>query len=131
MGTRNTFGLFCMSLLIVLLAGFAVAKDDQAQVTGTWECQAKGGSQDNTPFTLYLQQSGDNVQGSVSSPMGGTQISSGTFKGGTLEIHIDTDDANYVLTAKLDKNTLSGTWQNGNGNDKGTWEGKKQAEGSK
>ncbi len=58
-------------------------------MTGTWECQAKGGSQGDMPFTLYLQQNEENVDGSVSSPLGSTRISSGTFKGDTLEIHID------------------------------------------
>jgi hypothetical protein len=40
-------------------------------------------------------------------------------------IHIDTPDGNYLLLAKFDKGTLSGTWSKNE--DKGTWEGKRAA----
>jgi hypothetical protein len=69
------------------------------------------------------------VDGSVSSPLGSTEISSGTFKDETLEIHINSPDGEYVLTAKFDKGALSGNWTINT--DKGTWEGKKQAPDSK
>ena len=114
-----------VGLTLSLLASMAIASDKAGPVTGTWDCQSKGGPQGAMPFTLNLEQSGENVDGSVSSPIGGTQISSVSFKSNTLEIHIDSPDGIYVLVAKYDKDTLSGTWSIGN--DKGTWEGKKQA----
>jgi hypothetical protein len=77
------------------------------------------------PFTLYLEQTKDSLTGSVSSPMGGTQISAGTVKKDDVEIHIDTPQGNYQLTAKLKKGELSGKWTSDTEN--GTWEGKKQA----
>ena len=127
---RNLIMIFTLAFVTALLvAGLALAKDNPGPITGTWSCQAKGGSQGDTPFTLYLQQNGENVDGSVSSPLGDTSISSGTFKGDTLEIHIDSPDGEYVLIAKLDKGALSGTWTMST--DKGTWEGKKQAADSK
>jgi hypothetical protein len=43
-----------------------------------------------------------------------------------LEVGIDTPMGNYLLTAKLKKNQLSGTWSVSSG-EKGTWEGKKAA----
>jgi len=114
-----------VGLTLSLLASMTLGNDKESPITGTWDCQSKGGPQGDMPFTLSLEQSGENVDGSVSSPIGGTQISSGSFKGNTLEIHIDSPDGSYVLIAKYDKDTLSGTWSIGN--DKGTWEGKKQA----
>jgi len=126
---KRSLTFILTGLAVILATSWAIAKDNEAPITGTWSCQAHGGSQGDTPFTLSLQQNGEKVEGSVSSPMGGTDISSGTFKDGTLEIHINTDDADYVLVAKLDKGTLSGTWSNG-GNDKGNWEGKKQGAGA-
>jgi len=75
-------------------------------------------------FTLFLQQSKENVDGSISSPIGGTQISSGTFKRNILEIHLDTPQGAYVLMGKFEKGKLSGTWSSDS--DKGIWEGKKQ-----
>jgi hypothetical protein len=127
---KRSLTIILIGLAVLLVAGLTIAKDNEGPVTGTWTCQAHGAPQGDTPFTLSLQQTGEKVDGSVSSPMGGTDISSGTFKGDTLEIHIDTDNADYVLVAKLDKDSLSGTWSNG-GNDKGTWEGKKQGPASK
>jgi hypothetical protein len=44
-----------------------------------------------------------------------------------LEVGIDTPMGNYLLTAKLKKNQLSGTWSVSSG-EKGTWEGKKAAQ---
>jgi hypothetical protein len=86
-----------------------------------------GGSQGDMPFTLYLEQNKEVVTGSVSSPIGGTQLTSATFKKKTLEIHIDTPNGNYLVTGKLKKNQLSGTWSI-DGGESGTWEGKKALE---
>src|SRR5271157_3607478 len=118
-----------IGITVLFAVSLAVAKDKKGPMTGTWDCQAHGGSQGDTSFTLYLQQDKETVDGSISSPMGGTQISSGTLKKNMLEIHLDTPQGNYVLMAKFSKGTLSGTWSSDN--DKGTWEGKKQAAASK
>jgi hypothetical protein len=61
--------------------------------------------------------------------MGGTQLSSGTFRRNMLEIHIDTPQGNYVIMGKYKKGEISGTWTSDS--DKGTWEGKKPAAGAK
>ncbi len=124
---------FVLSLVILCVAGFALAqtqsqakKPKPGPLTGTWECTAHGGSQGDMPFTLYLEQTKDSLTGSVSSPMGGTEISAGTVKKDDVEIHIDTPQGNYQLNAKLKKGELSGKWTSDTEN--GTWEGKKQAE---
>jgi hypothetical protein len=98
-------------------------------MTGTWECQAHGGPQGDIAFTLFLQQTKESVDGNISSPMGGTQISSGTFHRNMLEIHLDTPQGNYILMGRYKKGELSGTWSSDS--DKGTWEGKKSAGASK
>ena len=116
---------FVLCLTVLLAAGTAMAKDKGGVMSGTWDCQAHGGSQGDMAFTLFLQQNKETVDGSISSPIGGTQISSGTFKKNMLEIHLDTPQGNYTLMAKFNKGTLSGTWSSDN--DKGSWEGKKQA----
>ena len=111
-------------MAILLGAGLLVAKDKHGTLSGTWDCQAHGGSQGDMAFTLFLQQSKENVDGSISSPIGGTQISSGTFKRNMLEIHLDTPQGAYILMGKFEKGKLSGTWSSDS--DKGIWEGKKQ-----
>ena len=104
-------------------------KPKPGPLTGTWECTAHGGAQGDMPFTLYLEQTKDTLTGSVSSPMGGTQISAGTIKKTDIEIHIDTPQGNYQLTGRLKKGELSGKWSSDT--ESGAWEGKKQAAGGK
>jgi len=116
------FALICAAVLIFILP--SIAKKPDAPLTGTWDCQSKGGPDGNTPFTLYLQQDGENVEGSVSSPLGDAPISVGTFKQSVLEFEINTPDGSYTLTAKFGNGTLSGNWSFNN--EKGTWEGKKE-----
>ena len=119
---------FSIGIAVFAVFSLGFGKDKKGTMTGTWECQAHGGSQGDMAFTLYLQQNRETVDGSISSPIGGTQISSGTFKRNLLEIHLDTPQGAYVLMAKLEKGKLSGTWSSEN--DKGIWEGQKKAAGS-
>ena len=104
-------------------------KPKPGPLTGTWECTSHGSSQGDMPFTLYLEQTKDTLTGSVSSPIGGTQISAGTIKKNDVEIHIDTPQGNYQLTGRLKKGELSGKWSSDT--ESGAWEGKKQAAGGK
>jgi hypothetical protein len=129
--------ILCFTILG--FAAFAASQDTKSQdsrtqdtksksagpLTGTWQCTAHGGSNGDIGFTLYLTQDNDSVTGSVSSPLGDTDISTATFKDGRLEIHINGGDTNYVLSATLDNGQLSdGEWSS-DGGEKGTWEGKK------
>ena len=125
---KRRFVYIGIGITVLLTASLALGKDKKGAMSGTWDCQAHGGSQGDTAFTLFLQQNKETVDGSISSPIGGTQISSGTFKRNMLEIHLDTPQGAYVLMGKFEKGKLSGTWSSDN--DKGTWEGKKQAAGS-
>lgn len=120
---------FGIGLALLLAGSLAIAKDRRGPVTGTWDCQAHGGSQGDMAFTLYLQQNKENVDGSISSPIGSVQLSSGTFKRNMLEIHLDTPQGNYTYMGKFSKGALSGNWSSDN--DKGTWEGKKRATASR
>jgi len=124
--------LTVVCLAVLCVASLALANDKKPKpgpLTGTWECTSHGGSQGDMPATLYLEQNRDVVTGSVSSPMGGTQITSASFKKNVLEIQIDTPQGAYHITAKLKKGQLTGEWSTDN--EKGTWEGKKQAPASK
>lgn len=117
-------------LVVLGLPDSGLAKEKKPKpgpMTGTWECIARGGPQGDTPFTLYLEQTKENITGSVSSPMGSTEITSGTFKKKKVEIHLETSQGNYLLTAKFKKDQLNGEWSQDN-QPKGTWEGKKKAQ---
>ena len=78
-------------------------------------------------FTLYLEQNKETVNGTMSSPLGSTELTSASFKKNTLEIHIDTDQRNYLLTGRYKHGQLAGAWST-NEDQKGTWEGKKSAQ---
>jgi hypothetical protein len=126
---KRTLTSLAVCLAVLCFAGLGLAKEKQpkpGKLTGTWECMSHGSSQGDMPFTLYLEQTKVTVTGSVSAPMGSTQITSATYKKKTLEIRIDTPMGNYVLTARLKKDQLNGTWSVDRG-EKGNWEGKKAA----
>ncbi|MGH9432430.1 MAG: hypothetical protein ACRD3T_12895 [Terriglobia bacterium] len=116
-------------LALALSAVFMQAKQKQEKtgpLTGTWECTAHGGSQGDMNFTLSLQQTKNMVTGDVTSPLGDAEISSGNYKKKVLEIHIDSPDTNYTLTAKYSKSKLQGSWKT-DGGQGGTWEGHRAA----
>lgn len=101
----------------------ATAGPKAGPIAGNWNCRAHGTSQGDISFTLSLTQDKEAVDGSITaaSPIGGTQISSGTFRRHMLEIHVDTPQGNYVLLGKYNKGHLDGTWSNDT--EKGAWEG--------
>lgn len=119
-----------LTILVAALAGAAIAQEKKSSgpVAGTWQCTAHGGQNGDIPFTLYLEQQDKNVTGSISSPMGDTDIASASFADGKLEIHINGGDENYTLTANLENGALSGGEWSTDGGQKGTWEGKKGTE---
>lgn len=119
--------LAIIPILCVLALGVTLSAKDKANnspVVGTWNCVAHGGENGDVPFTLYLDQSGDELSGSVSAPQGSTDLSSVSFKDNHLKITIETDEHDYVLTATLANGKLAGTWTL-DGQQKGNWEGKK------
>src|SRR5271157_461255 len=123
-----------LCLVVLSVTSLLAAKEIKAKpgpAAGTWECTSHGGTQGDMSFTLYLEQNGDTVTGSVSSPIGSTELTTSSFKKKMLEIHIDTPQGNYLLTGKVNKGQVSGSWSvdsgGGGENTKGTWEGKKSA----
>lgn len=119
--------LAIMSVLCILAFGLTLHAKEKANnnpVAGTWKCIAHGGENGDVPFTLYLQQSGEALTGSVSAPQGSTDLTSVSFKNNHLKIDIDTDENDYTLTATLAHGKLTGTWFR-DGQKQGTWEGNK------
>lgn len=119
---------FVAGVLVAGLLAPSFAAEKKAKpgpLTGTWDCMSTGGSQGDMPFTLYLDQQGEIITGSVSSPLGGTDITAGSYKNKTVEIRLETPQGTYLITGKLHKGVLKGEWSHDAG-EKGTWEGKKQ-----
>ncbi|MGH9353894.1 MAG: hypothetical protein ACRD2G_17320 [Terriglobia bacterium] len=116
-------------LAVGCLATLALASsNDQAPLTGTWQCVSHGGEQDPMNFTLTFQQDGQSVSGHVSSPLGEANFTSGTFKNNHLHFVIQGDSDSYELNADYKDAKLTGTWATTASGHKGTWEGQKAAE---
>jgi hypothetical protein len=127
---KRTLGAAAIGSVMLCLAAFALASEKKSKpgpLTGTWECVSHGAPQGDMNFTLYLEQKNETVTGTVSSPLGSTELTSASFKKNTLEIHIDTDQRNYLLTGKYKNGHLAGAWST-NEDQRGTWEGKKSAQ---
>ena len=116
-------------LAVLCLASLGVAKEKKpkpGKLAGTWECISHGSSQGDMPFTLYLEHTKEIVSGSVSSPMGGTQITSASYKkksAGNPHRH-----TNGQLP--LDREAQEESTERGvvcHSGEKGTWEGKRAA----
>ncbi|HEV2492413.1 MAG TPA: hypothetical protein VG204_05000 [Terriglobia bacterium] len=128
---RNSL-ILAISLALLGLTSLVLAADSKpkpAPLTGTWQCTSHGGPQGDMEFTLELQQNEEEVTGSVNSPIGSADLTSASFKKNKLEIHIDTPDTKYLLTADYKKGQLAGEWST-DAAQKGTWEGKKAASSS-
>jgi hypothetical protein len=118
----------CLTVLFTVSVG--MTKDRKTSLSGTWDCVAHGGPQGDMAFTLYLQQSKEVVDGSITSPLGGTQVSSGALRKNELELHFDLPQGSYTLMGRLEKGgKIVGAWSLES--EKGSWEGTKHDEGSK
>lgn len=129
---NRRFVTLALCLLAFSLAGAGFARDKSGKpgpLTGTWNCTSHGGSRGDLEFTLTLEQDKDTVTGNVTSPIGSAELTNATYKDKALEIHIDSGQSEYVITGKLKDGKLSGEWAHGD--EKGAWEGKKEAPAKK
>src|SRR5579864_6554328 len=100
--------LFTLAIAGVTTLTLAAAnKPKPGPLTGTWQCMAHGGPDGDLAFTLTLEQSDETVTGSVSSPIGSTELGDASFKKNRLEIHIDAGETKYLLTGTYKKGQLS------------------------
>ena len=122
---KRSLILIGICLTVLLAATLGTAKDKKGGLSGTWTCTAHGGPQGDMAFTLYLQQSKEVVDGSINSPLGVTQISSGALRKSELELHFDLPQGSYTLMGHLEKGgKIIGGWSLDS--EKGSWEGTKQ-----
>jgi hypothetical protein len=120
---KRNFVLIGICLALLFATSLAMGKERKGGLTGTWDCQAHGGPQGDMAFTLYLKVNNETVDGSISSPLGATQITSGTLHRYQVELHFDLPQGSYTLMGKMEKGKLSGGWSLES--DKGLWEGTK------
>jgi hypothetical protein len=124
---KNAKALVAACLLILSVTCLVLGGDKKAALTGSWDCVAHLSGQDDIPFTMTLEQKDDVVTGSVATHEGDLEVKSGTYKSGTLELHLETPDAKYAVTGKLDGNQFKGQWSKDPDGIGGEWEGKRSA----
>ncbi len=124
----NGTKLIVASSVIVFLLGIIVKAQNSTagsqSINGKWQCISHGTEDVNVPFTLHLQASAGRISGWISVSAGSIPLTSVNYSQGHLNIEIDTDGGQYVLTAVVNGDQLSGTWKK-NGLQVGTWEGQK------
>ncbi len=124
---RATVGVWLLVLTIACLVFGEEKKSKDDPLTGAWDCVAHLSGENDTPFTMKLEQKGETVTGTIGSSDGELEISSGSYKNNELEIHCETAEAKYLVTGKLDGDQLKGRWSKEPDGMGGDWEGKKSA----
>jgi len=122
----SSIGIWLLAVATVNLASAKGKEPKPGPLTGTWECVAHSSAQGDVEFTLKLEQTNESVTGTFINSSGEYPLTSGSYKNGVLEIHLDAPDGSYVATAKLSHGQLSGHWSKGQETE-GGWEGKKSA----
>jgi hypothetical protein len=123
-------GLLGVWLLVLAVTGLTFGQEKKAKEgfpAGTWDCVAHLSGEDDIPFTMKLDQSGETVTGSVTTHDGALEIKSGTYKNGMLELHLESPDAKYLVTGRLDGEQFKGQWSKDPDGMQGDWEGKRSA----
>lgn len=119
-----------VSLLVLTMACLVSGEEKEPKegsLTGTWDCVAHLSGENDIPFTMKLEQKGETVTGSVATSEGELEIKSGTYKGDALELHLESSEAKYLVTGKLDGGQFKGLWSKDPDGIEGDWEGKRSA----
>ena len=127
---KRAKGLVGICLLVLTMASLSVGAEKESKegsLTGTWDCVAHLSGENDIPFTMTLEQRGEAVTGSVATSDGELEIKSGTYRSSTLELHMESSEAKYAVTGKLDEGQFKGQWSKDPDGIGGDWEGKKAA----
>ena len=114
---KRIFTLFsviaCLALALPLFA--------QDPISGTWSGDWGPSPYDRNPVTVSLKWDGKTLTGNVNPGPNAVPIQKGTFDPKTSAIHMEADARgrgnqiiHYVIDGKLDKKTLSGSWNHDN-----------------
>ena len=80
--------------------------NSNASLTGKWNIAIDAGGQ-SMPFVLNLTQTGNNITGTIESPQGAFQISSGSYKDGVLTLKT-TSPIELTLVGQINGSSVSG-----------------------
>jgi hypothetical protein len=118
------FYLICL-MACVAVAGSALAQGKMAAadpVTGSWAGDWGPSAADRNEVTVELKYDGKALTGNVNPGPNAIAIQKGTFDPKTGAVHMEADAKNargggvihYVIDGKVDKNTMTGSWNHDN-----------------
>lgn len=93
-----------------------------ADVAGKWNLSATTSNGAEVKYTLIIESQGGSYSGVISADEGEVVLRDVKVKGGQLSFKVETDDANYEVSATVDGDTIKGAYKV-NGNSGGTFTG--------
>jgi hypothetical protein len=117
--------MFLLTMACLALGAEKESKD--GSISGSWKCVARLSGENDIPFTMKLEQQGETVTGSIATVDGELEIKTGSFKDNLLELHLESSDAKYLVSGKLEGDEFKGHWSKDPDGIEGDWEGKKSA----
>ena len=120
---RQTFLTFFCVAASLMLSLPAVAQQNAVSdpISGTWSGDWGPTRFDRNPVTVNLKWDGKILTGNVNPGPNAVAIKNGTFDAKTSTLHMEADargrgnqTIHYVVDGKLNKDTLSGSWNHDN-----------------
>jgi len=132
MNATMTFGIKIVALFALL--GFVAVEaraDEKANAAGTWRWTRKTQDGQEQEISAKFKQEGEKLTGTITSPLGETEIKDGKVKDGEVSFHITFERDGNQFTAKfsgkLTGDKIKGKVEVGEGDNKRTlpWEPKR------
>jgi hypothetical protein len=112
----RVLGLVCLVSLAIAASAFAQGDP----LSGTWTGDWGPSPRDRNPVTLQLKWDGKALTGTVNPGSDAITLQKSTFDARTGAIHMEADakrggtTIHYVIEGKVDKGTMSGSWNHDN-----------------
>lgn len=111
--------VLCIGVVFVLGLGVPLlASQGSDPLTGTWKGDFGPNPNDRNPVTLELRWDGKTLTGTVNPGPDGIPIEKASFDPDTKTVKFEATykprNRHYTVEGKVDKNTMSGTWNRPN-----------------
>ena len=113
---------FASILYLLIIVAFVVPAFAQDPISGTWSGDWGPSKDDRNQVTVQFKFDGKALTGTVNPGPTAVQLTKSTFDAKTGAVHMEADAKNemgpgmvhFIIDGKVDKNTMSGTWNHGN-----------------